>query len=564
MKTIILFIISLSTFPFMASSQSLPSNIPSNGLVGWWPFEGNSLDKSGRNHDAQVIGAELTTDRFGSPNKAYLFGQGKYMNVDSSDFMAFGKSSYTISAWFKTSMVGIGNILRYDCIVAPCISEVVILLRLGADSLNATSAGNVQFSEHDGSGTITIASPLKYNDDKWHLVTVVKDTSKMEVTMHIDGVKVTSQKMTRISNVGRVKPLNFGTLHSGSEPFLGAIDDIGVWNRSLNEIEISNLKILLPPNVPSNGLIGWWPFTGNAADSSGNNHHGTVLGAELTDDRFGSFQKAYAFGQGKYINIDSSDFMALGKSPYTISAWFKTEMLSDGNILRYDCVSSPCISEIVILLRIGRDSSNKSSPGNLQFSEHDGTATVTIASPLRYNDGKWHIVTILKDTINMTVTMLVDGENVSSKKLTRISNVGKVKPLNFGALHFNYEPFTGSIDDIGVWKRTLTIEEVKNLNTKPVNTGAVELDLVNNILIYPNPCKEALNITLDDHRFNNQSLGITIMDSYGKLMVQKTIESNKFRIDEVESLNPGIYFIRLTDSNYSISVIKKFVKEDSK
>lgn len=564
MKKIFLVTFILIGIRSISISQNLPVNIPNDKLLGWWSFDSNANDISGNAYHASVVGAQLANDRFGVPNRAYSFDGGDYMNIDSSDLMAFGKSSYTISAWFKSNMIGDGNIVRYDCINAPCISEVGILLRLGRDSNNAISTGNIQFSEHDGSATVTIASPLKYNDNKWHIVTVVKDTSKMLLTMYVDGKEVINHNLTRLSNVGRVKPLNFGALHNGYEAFNGFLDDIGIWGKALTKNQVVALHLPLPSNIVADGLIGWWPFSGNALDSSGNNHHGTVFGTQLTNDRFGSSQKAYAFGQGKYINIDSSDFMALGKSPYTISAWFKTEMLSDGNILRYDCVSSPCMSEVGILLRIGRDSSNSPSPGNLQFSEHDGTATVTIASPLRYNDGKWHIVTILKDTINMTVTMLVDGVNVSSKKLTRISNVGKVKPLNFGALHFNYEPFTGSIDDIGVWKRTLTIDEVKNLNTKPVNTGAVELDLVNNILIYPNPCKESLNITLDDHRFNNQPLEIVIMDSYGKLMIQKTIESNKSRIDEVESLNPGIYFIRLTDSNHSISVVKKFVKENSK
>ena len=32
----------------------------------------------------------------------------------------------------------------------------------------------------------------------------------------------------------------------------------------------------IPNYVPSNGLVGWWPFTGNANDLSGNNNNGIV------------------------------------------------------------------------------------------------------------------------------------------------------------------------------------------------------------------------------------------------------------------------------------------------
>ncbi|NBU91173.1 MAG: LamG domain-containing protein, partial [Flavobacteriia bacterium] len=30
-----------------------------------------------------------------------------------------------------------------------------------------------------------------------------------------------------------------------------------------------------PSYVPANGLIGWWPFNGNANDESGNGNNGT-------------------------------------------------------------------------------------------------------------------------------------------------------------------------------------------------------------------------------------------------------------------------------------------------
>ena len=42
----------------------------------------------------------------------------------------------------------------------------------------------------------------------------------------------------------------------------------------------------VPSYVPTNGLIGWWGFNGNALDGSGNGNHGTVNGATLTADRF--------------------------------------------------------------------------------------------------------------------------------------------------------------------------------------------------------------------------------------------------------------------------------------
>ena len=55
-------------------------------------------------------------------------------------------------------------------------------------------------------------------------------------------------------------------------------------------------------NIPSDGLVAWWLFTGNASDSSGNGNNGTVNGATLTTDRFGNSNRAYSFN-GTNSNI---------------------------------------------------------------------------------------------------------------------------------------------------------------------------------------------------------------------------------------------------------------------
>ena len=66
----------------------------------------------------------------------------------------------------------------------------------------------------------------------------------------------------------------------------------------------------IPSYVPTNGLVGWWPFNGNANDESGNGNDGVVNGATLTEDRFGNVDKAYSFdgsnNTGVVINSSSS------------------------------------------------------------------------------------------------------------------------------------------------------------------------------------------------------------------------------------------------------------------
>ncbi len=73
MKSLLLIAIAALACNVSSMAQNIPSYIPTDGLVGWWPFNGNANDESGNGNDGTVIGATLTTDRFGNTNSAYFF-----------------------------------------------------------------------------------------------------------------------------------------------------------------------------------------------------------------------------------------------------------------------------------------------------------------------------------------------------------------------------------------------------------------------------------------------------------------------------------------------------------
>ena len=72
---------------------------------------------------------------------------------------------------------------------------------------------------------------------------------------------------------------------------------------------VSNSYAQLPSYLPADGLVGWWPFNGNANDESGNGNNGIVNGATLTTNRFGTQNSAYSFNGTNCITIpDNSIF----------------------------------------------------------------------------------------------------------------------------------------------------------------------------------------------------------------------------------------------------------------
>ena len=78
----------------------------------------------------------------------------------------------------------------------------------------------------------------------------------------------------------------------------------------------------LQSQIPTNGLVGYWPFSGNANDSSGNNLNGTVNGAVLTEDRFGNSSSAFNFdGNDDYILVNDDDLLSFPNNEFTFSFW---------------------------------------------------------------------------------------------------------------------------------------------------------------------------------------------------------------------------------------------------
>lgn len=84
--------------------------------------------------------------------------------------------------------------------------------------------------------------------------------------------------------------------------------------------------------IAAANLIGYWKFNGNANDSSGNGHNGTVtmghafFGAgtpTLTKDRFGNANMAYHFDHGGNIEVPYTQ--ALNPQQMSISLWVRQD-----------------------------------------------------------------------------------------------------------------------------------------------------------------------------------------------------------------------------------------------
>jgi hypothetical protein len=74
--------------------------------------------------------------------------------------------------------------------------------------------------------------------------------------------------------------------------------------------------------APADGLVAYYPFSGNALDASGNDHDGTAYGTTPGADRFGTPNSAYSFdGVDDYVSVPYN--VAFQLPALTMAAWVR-------------------------------------------------------------------------------------------------------------------------------------------------------------------------------------------------------------------------------------------------
>ena len=222
-------------FLFLAPNlyaQNLPVYLPANGLVAWYPFNGNANDESGNGNDGVVNGATLTSDRNGNSNTAYSFNGSEIIinQIQQEDFRLNGTDQITISLWFFTTSNN---------------SPMHFIGRRDAADFNWQLAYNYGSGEgltFNGGG-IYAPSGVSIPQGNWnHLVG--KYINGFWVLYLNGAILAQAEGQTTGGLQTELKIGNSGT----AEPFIGQLDDIAIYNSALTQEEITALYTGTPVN----------------------------------------------------------------------------------------------------------------------------------------------------------------------------------------------------------------------------------------------------------------------------------------------------------------------------
>ncbi len=247
------------------------------------------------------------------------------------------------------------------------------------------------------------------------------------------------------------------------------------------------------------GLIGYWPFNGNANDESINNNHGKVTNATLTLDRFGNKNSAYIFdGNGDYI--DCGDSANLFVSTNTTNFWF---LFDDTTKIQHfvNCTNSDS-GEWGVNYYHHSASSGGGIISGLSGGSNDSWIAAATSRNFRYADSTWHMFTSTYSAKDNSLRFYLDGCFVSNITAQRKGFVNGKDSLSFNNKeHWVYgirsqylTSSTGSpgyldgcLDDIALYNRVLSQVEIKELYNGRVyydTTNVFDTTYINDTTFY--------------------------------------------------------------------------------
>jgi prefoldin subunit 5 len=225
-------------------------------------------------------------------------------------------------------------------------------------------------------------------------------------------------------------------------------------------------QIAIDPTTLTNGLLAYYPFSGNVLDSSGNGYNPTNYNATLTSDRFGNSNSAYSFnGTSEYIALPRINSLT-GLNKASFSFWVKMNQQNSSGAIFSQWSNTNGTIGLNPGLYFGTYFNNQ-----IVFNNYSGVEGTNASSQLQVSN--WHHIVInfdgTKTSKNEIITIYING-NIAYQTVGTLNNsIGASTSSNIGARIIDGgaigDYFKGVIDDLRIYNRVLTPLEISFLVT---------------------------------------------------------------------------------------------------
>ncbi|MFN2184456.1 MAG: LamG-like jellyroll fold domain-containing protein [Anaerolineae bacterium] len=421
------------------------------------------LDISGQSHAVSCSGTACPSVGHGghAAGAALFDGTDDYLDIP----LNVSETGYALALWFKT-----------EC--ANCGIFSVDAGTLGADGHDRhvyLGSGNVCARVWDNESICT--SGTNYADGQWHQVVHTFGDTEGGQKLYLDGA-LGATGAQAVSDFDLQDGINIGFSNDAAQDyFSGLLDEVILFNRALPAAEVRTLYFGSEPvlHLP---LDASWATGGlPQVDASGWEQNGTLYtgggdGAnKAVPGQVGSFGLQLD-GVDDYIRVpDGATIDFAYNEDFAVALWVKADVQVNTQYADNDIVEKWAGSlGYPYVIRYQRAS------GIILAARYDGTNNPNVTSQVRIDDGKFHHVTFIKQGENLY--LYIDGVLEGSAADTTTGDTTNQSPLYIGQRGYTGNNFKGTVDDLRIYARALSAEEVQALaanrwrNVALTQTGA--------------------------------------------------------------------------------------------
>ena len=479
----------LAVFFFFSSqtrAATVGASLPSitSGLVGYWTFDGkdliqNATDRSGQGNNGNLTNFTSTTTIIGKVGQALKF-DGVSNFISSATTPTTGIGSFTISAWIKTSSTGARrDIIDYGRGASVNNSGVFFFVN---------SSNQIGFDLTNVTGT---NSNVTVTDNKWHHVLVTNTSGVVQI--YIDAV-ASGASTSMTPNIQALNGFTIGRhLVNSANFFNGSIDDVRIYNRALSSQEVKllynqNQANTVAASVPSitSGLVGNWTFDGkdmlqNVTDRSGQGNSGFLTNFTATTTVTGKSGQAITFDGVNNKVVFGNVLGSVFTGNYTTCLWVNYTSTATNRRLIGKALYTDSNSPFGITVNF---------PSAGKISAYLGTnadVNSLVSTTANLNNGKWRFLCVQRN--GNLQSIWVDGvlDATQSRATSPNTNTQQFTVGHDGSnLGVGTGQFPGSVDDVRVYNRVLSSQEIKLLynQAQPVSAAASAPSITSGLVGY--------------------------------------------------------------------------------
>jgi hypothetical protein len=214
-------------------------------------------------------------------------------------------------------------------------------------------------------------------------------------------------------------------------------------------------KANAPPLSDATRALAAWNLDGDGTDASGRGLHAAGQGTFPTTDRYGRIDRALYFNGGARLSGSDSPLLRWsGSTPFSVALWLKADSSFGQSVV---ILQSAPAAIGGVYWTIGLTEFRPS----FVFGGHARTWPITLAAGEQVTPGRWHHLAAVSD--GTEARLYFDGQPVAREPLGGNREVHEPASVE---LRFGFDPnnarnmFAGALDDVRLWRRALTTDEV--------------------------------------------------------------------------------------------------------